>query len=505
MRSRWGVLGMLVALLGVTPHIAAPSHPPSTISIVINGDVLPLNPPPRWVGGRLFVPVRRTIEALGLDFVRDGRVIATQIGAKSVSLTVGSRAARIDGQNVLLDAAPMEVHDVLYAPLRFFTDVLGAQAAYDRRANSVHIVAELMGRSGAGIMVRGNTIERIGTVSAIDLDSSPPTITLTYNASVRTIPIGANAIIDMHDVDANVTVPGELGDVRPGDFAHVFMQKNGHVERVEDAYGSHNGLIAAVAGEQFVLGDGHVISPGRTAIVSLNGKTASVADLRVGDRVTVRYNVETSEVREILASRTVAQPAGTPGPVQIASVEVDANHALHAGERINVTMHGTAGGAAEFDIGPYVTHLAMAERQSGTYAASYTIPRGANFSEVPIIGHLRVGTTAAPDVQASQTLSASSTPPGISEIAPDEGASVNTTHPAIFVTFAPGAVPVNPSSVILWVNGRDVTANCLRTAQFIQYMPSYSYPVGPVHVTVRVADRAGNTTIKSWAFTIRTR
>jgi hypothetical protein len=66
-------------------------------------------------------------------------------------------------------------------------------------------------------------------------------------------------------------------------------------------------------------------------------------------------------------------------------------------------------------------------------------------------------------------------------------------------------VEVNPSSIVLWVNGRDVTADCVRSAQFIQYLPSYSYPNGPVRVTVRVGDRAGNVTTKSWSFTINSR
>jgi hypothetical protein len=81
---------------------------------------------------------------------------------------------------------------------------------------------------------------------------------------------------------------------------------------------------------------------------------------------------------------------------------------------------------------------------------------------------------------------------------------VNTNRPAVYATFVSDAVPVNPSSALLWINGRDVTAECVRTAAFIQYRPSYTYPDGLVHVTVRVADEAGNTAAKSWSFTIRT-
>lgn len=481
--------GLIVTLMGVAParapHVAAPaSH---AISIVINGDTLPLQPPPIWRGGRLLVPVRRTIEALGLAFNKDGRRIWTQVGARTVELS----------------GPTVEVKDVLYAPLRFFTDVLGAQAAFDRKSNAVNIVAQIVGRSGAGVTVHGNTVERIGTVTAVDTDSDPPAITLAYNASVQTVHVTRNAQIDMRDVNANVTVPGELGDIRPGDFARVSMQKNGRVDRIEDAYGSRDGTIAAVANGVFVMSDGHVITPTRTTQIFLNGKPAQLGDLQVGDRATVRYNVETNEVRAALVSRTVASAQAPEGAAKIERVDLAADRPLRAHDRVDVTLRGTPGGAATFDIGSYVTDLAMSERGAGTYVGSYVLPAGANFTDVPIIGHLRVRGSTAPDVQASRALSASSSPPGVTDFAPDENARVNTNRPAIYATFAADAVPVNPSSIIMWVNGRDVTANCVRSAQFIQYMPAYSYPLGPVRVTVRVSDRAGNTTTKSWTFTIR--
>ena len=502
MTAKWAVAIAMIGLLGAAHPKPRPAPTPP-ISIVINGDVLPVEPPPIVRKGILYVPVRRTIEALGLDFVKQGKHITTQVGARTVSLSIGSRVATIDGSTVMLDAAPFEVKYVLYTPLRYFTDVLGAQATFDRKEGTVTIVAQLVGRSGAGVIQEGkNNVQRFGTVTGIDLNSNPPTVTLTYNASVHTTPITPNAIIEMHDVDANVVVPGELGDVRPGDFARIYMQNNGNVSRVEDAYGSHTGTIAAVVSNQFVLNDGHVITPARTTQISLNGKPAQITDLQVGDGVTVRYNVVSNEIREVLASRSGNTAPAASGTVHIQSVTLDADHPLRTGDHFTVMVQGTAGGAATFDIGPYVSNLAMAERSPGTYVASYTIPNGANFTDVPIIAHLRAGDTTAPDVQATQTLSASSTPPGISDFAPDNGATVNTKHPAIYATFASAAVPVNPSSITMWVNGRDVTAGAERTPYFIQYMPEYSYPSGPVRVTVRVADKAGNTTTKSWTFNI---
>ncbi len=494
---------LLVGALGLAPR-PVPSGPPP-IAIVINGVVLPLQPPPVVRRDLLYVPVRRTIEALGLAFERRGRLISTEVGAQTVSLTMGSRVAHVDGRPVLLDAAPFEIHDVLYAPLRFFTDVLGAQARFDRKTRTVTIVAQLVGRASSGIAQDGSGVERFGTVTAVDVDSDPPTLTLSVNASVRTISISRNALVEMHDVDANVTVPGELADIRPGDFARVFTSKAGHVTRVVDAFGSHNGAIAAVAGDRFVLADGHVIVPSRTTQISLNGVPAQIGDLQVGDRVTVRYNVETNEVRSILVSRSVAQASPSDGGPRIASVTLGADHPLRARDRVRVTLRGTPGGAATFDIGPYVRNIAMSGGADGVYAGSYTLPNGVNFTDVPIIGHLRVGAADAPDAQAPTMLSAASSPPGIADFAPSAGAVVNSDRPAIYATFVADAVPVNPSSIMLRVNGHDVTAECVRTASYIQYMPAHAYRNGPVKVVVRVADRAGNVTTRSWSFTIRTR
>lgn len=511
MKRQFAIAAILIAMgeshaVAAAPKTAAAKPAaPKAIAIVINGDAVALDPPPRFEHDLLFVPVRRTIEALGLSFARSGNHIMTQVGSKSVTLTIGSPFAQIDRERVRLDAAPIDVKDVLYVPLRFFTDVLGAQASFDRRTNTVTIVAQLVGRSSNGFVSTGNGYERFGTVAAVDVLSDPPTISLQRSGGVRTIPVASNANIEMEDVNVNVSTPGELGDVRPGDFARVQMRKDGRVERVVDEYGSRNGHIVALAGNQFVLGDGQVIAAGRTTEISLNGNAASFDALRPNDEVTVRYNVETNEVREILASRSVVNsPAGAAGAVQIGALESDANHPLRAGDTIHVTLHGTPNGAATFDIGSDVVDQAMQQRTPGVYVGTYTIPRGANFDDVALIGRLTIGNVTA-QAPAAETVSASSFGPGISDFAPDSGASINTNRPAVYASFASDAVPVNPSSALLWINGRDVTSECVRTAAFIQYLPSYEYPDGRISVTVRVADQAGNTTTKSWSFTIRTR
>ncbi len=492
----------LVAATALPARAAAPSGATHPIAIAINGNALPIDPPPRFEKSVLFVPVKRTLEALGLPFVRTGKIVTTQAGSKTISLELGSRYAKVDGARVELDAPPFEAAGTLYAPLRFFTDALDAQTNYDRKTRTVTIVAQLIGRTESGLVSTSSGYVRLGTVAAVDVLSSPPSLTLGYDTGPKTIPIAPNAVVDMQDVNADVTTPGELGDVRPGDFARLEMRKDGRVERVVDMFGSRNGRIVAVAGKQFVLDNGQVIAAGRTTEVALNGKAASFSDLRAGDTVTIRYNVESNEVREVLAGRSVAS-AAVPGAAGV-TVTIDATRPLRAGESVAVRLHGAPNGAATFDIGSYVTNQAMHETAAGDYAGSYTIPQGANFAQAPVIGRLagRNGTTL--EAQAPLLLSASSVPPGVVDFAPDGGATVNNDRPAVYATFAADAVPVNPSSAAIWINGHDVTSDSVRTPQFIQYVPAYPYPDGQVHVTVRVADQAGNATTKSWTFTIRT-
>lgn len=474
------------------------------IAVILNGSRLPVNPPPQFYRYHLLVPVRRIIEALGLEFQKKGRRVTTYAGAKQITLTIGSTRAVVDGELVYLDAQPVEIHNTLYAPLRFFTEALDAQALFDRQTNSVVITSSLLGRTGSVTLARGQGAQARGTITAMDFDSSPATITLTYVASVRTFAVNSTAHVIVEDVSSGTASTGDLTDLHVGDWADVTLDRSGSIKQIVDAYGSRTGTVAAAASGQIVLADGHVIQPSRATTITLNGSAVTIDRLAVGDEVTVRYNIDTSEPREILAIRRSATTTAA-GPVTIASIDVSPDRPLRKGDSLAVTLHGTSGGVGTFDIGPYVTDLPMREVAPGSYGGSYRVPDGVNIENVPIFGHLNVRGTAAPQAQSLATVSIATEPPGIIDFAPANGAVINNSRPSIFASFSSQTVPVNPSSARLEVNGHDVTSSATRTARFIDYMAPLDYRDGPVMVIVRVADQAGNRTIKRWTFFIRTR
>jgi len=495
---------VLVAVM-LTAAVHGHNRPGKTIrpiAVILNGMHLSVNPGPQFYRDHLLVPVRRIIEALGLQFQRVGRNVTTYVGAKQITLTIGSTRASVDGDPVYLDAAPVEIGNTLYAPLRFFTAALDAQANFDRQTNSVEIVSSLIGRSAPGTTGAGTKTR--GTVTAVDLDSSPATITLTYNASIRTLPIDPAAQVVVQDVNTGTSNSGELSDIHAGDWAEVMLERGGRVKHVVDAYGSHTGTIAAAASGVIVLGDGRVISPSRATAITLNGDAVTIDRLQVGDAVSVRYNIDTSEPRQIIATRKGAV-SPTAGPVAIAAIGVSPERPLRKNDTLSIVMHATPGGVASYDLGPYVTNLPLRETAPGVYSGSYRVGAGVNFANVPVFGHLSVHGGAPTTWESSALVSISTEPPGINDFAPGNGVTVNNSRPSIYATFASGVVPVNASSAKIEVNGHDVTSSATRSDRFIDYMPQVDYRSGPVRVIVRVSDEAGNTSTKSWTFYIKSR
>jgi hypothetical protein len=495
----------LLAAQKPVPHKKLPRL--SSIAIAVNGDELPLDPAPRIVGkggGRLVVPVVRIYSALGIAISRRGNAITASAPGKRIVLTIGSSRAIIDGRSVTMEVPAMTIDAATYVPLRFVAESLGAQATFNRHANRVEVVSSLVGRNPAleqpGV---DGASQVVGSVNAVDLNSSPQSLTVERGPNVRTVAISSDAKIELQDVVARTSTPGQLIDVHVGDAVSVFVLHDGRVASVIVRYASRIGTIAAVSPSQFVLNTGFIVTPDKSTTISLNAEPATFGDLKPGDAVVVRLNPDTNEKRQIIVSRAVTATAAPAGPVTIESFKFDAQHALRAGDAFNVTMHGTPAGRATFDIGTYLTGLPLTESPPGVYAARYVIPPNVSFGQTPVYGHLAAGGVQAPRAEAPGLLAVSSTPPQIVDIAPLNGQSVNNDRPSIYATFrAPAGVGINPSSAIITVNGLDVTPSATRTDQFITYSPSVALGDGPIAVQVRVADQAGNLQTRSWSFTI---
>jgi hypothetical protein len=497
--------------------VAAPpvSHtktetPSRTIAVVVNGEPLVTEAPPQVIAGRVFVPLRSILGALGLSIERSGSTLSAQLPSGTFVAHIGSSQATIDGHSVDLGGELYESRSTTFAPLRFLEVVFGAQTSYDQRGAKVEIFSAFVGKNADGRQsaASGGTV-LTGIVSAVDRNSSPPEVTILLNGVVRSISLNSSAKIYIEDASIHSQTSGTLADVRVGDALRAVLDKNGSVVEVHDFFKSTSGPVSAVSGSSIVLSTGKVVTPGRETEITLSDAPAVIGDIHVGDYVTVRSNPESGELRQIIASRKTIAPASSSASasaVTISSFTISAARTLRAGEFFDVQMIGTPGGKATFDIGEYVSGVQMREDAPGTYRSRYTIPDRFNVTQVPVYGHLSVGGSDAPRAEAATQLSSSTTPPTVTDYAPRPGRTVNNPRPNIYATFSsPGDSGINTSSVALSVNGRDVTASATRTATFITYSPGVDYPDGEVVVVVRVSDNAGNTATKSWSFFIKAR
>ncbi|TAM58864.1 copper amine oxidase N-terminal domain-containing protein [bacterium] len=498
-------LAALLALV-VFPVMAAAAQPqPRPITATFNGRGLELAPPAREISGRVYLPLRALVDVLQIRVKSSGGDIELALPDHDVRLSVGKAVVESAGQSVGIGAPVVQVDGSTFVPLRFVGAALGAQVAFDPRARVVSIVSLFAGSSEAPPTQNAAAARQVsGTVSAVDRNSQPPTLTVLQRGEPQTISMTSQAKIVLQDVSVHTTFAGSLADIQPGDELTASIDGEGAVNQVVDFFASRAGAIAAVSGGTFVLKNGGVVTPSGSSVLTLNGEATAVSDLRVGDRVTLRYNPQTGEVKAVIASRPSAGTPAPAGSVHIAAFTIDATHPLRAGQTLNVTLTGSPGGTATFDLGPIVRGLPMTESSPGHYRGSLPIGEGMNLTDVSVFGELVVNGAAAPRAEAPTQLSVATTPPQIDDIAPAGGESVNNDHPNIFATFtAPTQVGIDARSVRIVVNGRDVTAQANVNTDFVVYSPQQALGPGPVNVWVSVADAAGNTVSRSWSFSIR--
>ncbi|WP_055105802.1 copper amine oxidase N-terminal domain-containing protein [Paenibacillus ihumii] len=94
---------------------------------------------PVMENNRVQVPLRGIGEALGAKVDFSDKTVTYLKGEKSIVLTLGSKVAVVDGQNVTMDTAAKAVKGRTYVPLRFVSENLGESVSWDQVGNWVWI------------------------------------------------------------------------------------------------------------------------------------------------------------------------------------------------------------------------------------------------------------------------------------------------------------------------------------------------------------------------------
>jgi hypothetical protein len=186
------------------------------VNVMVNGNPVSFTQPPIERGGRVFVPLRGVFERLGASVVYDNGTINATGQGHNIQLHIGSTAAMVDGATRQLDVAPFIVGSSTLVPLRFISESLGANVAYDNSNQTVTInsggtsYVQPQPNTSNTQMTLGNLRPRSGSVNA----ASKPAISGTFGTPVD--PNSVRILLDGRDISGTAYVSSTDFQFTPG-------------------------------------------------------------------------------------------------------------------------------------------------------------------------------------------------------------------------------------------------------------------------------------------------
>ena len=202
------------------------------------------------------------------------------------------------------------------------------------------------------------------------------------------------------------------------------------------------------------------------------------------------------------ARQYVAHQNANAGPLAIDSLRVDTHDKamLAAGDVIAVSVLGTPGAAATFDVAGIATGLALHEISPGTYTGFYVVPAGRNVNNIRVYAHLREGEFVI-DRESDVALTIVGMQPTIRDAQPAPGVRTYVMQPSISGRIDDNGGPaVDPQSIRLYVDNSDVTYYAGVSADRFYFTPFYPLSPGWHRIAVYGQDLTGVDFSDEWSF-----
>jgi hypothetical protein len=110
-------------------------------TVVIDGTTITTTVPPYILDGTTMVPLRSISEYMGADVEWDAanRTIHIEKGTRTIDLTVGKVAAKINGETVTTSMSPVIKNNYTMVPLRFIGEALDCDVSWEAETKTVII------------------------------------------------------------------------------------------------------------------------------------------------------------------------------------------------------------------------------------------------------------------------------------------------------------------------------------------------------------------------------
>jgi uncharacterized Zn-binding protein involved in type VI secretion len=116
---------------------------PGSTTATVNGQDIVLEAAPlvNAETGRTMIPLRFVSEQLGatVEWLKDTQQVQIVLNDVTILLTVGSNQVLVNGQPVEIDGPAEMIDGKVFVPLRFVSETLGATAEWDSAAQKITI------------------------------------------------------------------------------------------------------------------------------------------------------------------------------------------------------------------------------------------------------------------------------------------------------------------------------------------------------------------------------
>ncbi|QQE76196.1 peptidoglycan DD-metalloendopeptidase family protein [Brevibacillus composti] len=133
------ILGAFLLVIVMAALHASQAHaqsPGPVISLMVDGIGVQSDVQPLHQNGRTLVPIRVIAEQLGASVFYEPKTrrVTFQDGTNQVAVFPDSKTGYVNGNRVMLDAAPVVKNRRTLVPLRFISESLGYEVSWDNRA-----------------------------------------------------------------------------------------------------------------------------------------------------------------------------------------------------------------------------------------------------------------------------------------------------------------------------------------------------------------------------------
>jgi hypothetical protein len=412
--------------------IAAAAMAQVPIKVILNGQPVAFGATqPQQVQGRVMVPLRGVLEQMGADVSWNGstQTATATKGSLSLSLTIGSNTAQVNGQPVTLDVPAMMISDSTMIPLRFVSQALGAKVRWIDATQTVEITTNAASGEETNAppppsqdqaQIQSFRTDRAGVIGG----------GVVVNFALRGTPGG----------QATFQIPGATGDVpmsetSPGLYTGQWIApRSGQPLEIQ---GSNPIARLTVGNSQDMaqVQDQLSIDTNPPQIVPVypvdqswvaTDRPAIAANIGDGTGVGIDPNylrvkvdgIDVSREAQFDGAQLVWQPSFRlhPGshaaavwardlagnsssafwtfyvashPERFGRFFYQAPQYFNEGDSISFSFDGEAGGIATVSIGDHWSGISLRETRPGHYEGAYRVRHGDYFDNAPVLIHFR--------------------------------------------------------------------------------------------------------------------